>query len=159
MNTDIGIEREALRSLKELVDLNTHSQEIYRYASEHIDNPGIQSELQLIADERASQAWGLERILKNFSAVNSPVGRADFLAPQSLHPCWTGVKEALGGNDTFLALEELEKGELCIEGVYRNALDLTLPPSVHLMVESHVLAVANTHRRTQNLRDAARPRQ
>lgn len=137
--------------LRELWRLNRQSQEIYHYAAEQVDIVGIQEAFRLIADEREAQAQDLSD-----GATCETSGSCD--ASDPLHPCWEGVKEALGGHDEYLALEELEQGECCIETMYQAAIATQLPPSAKLVVERHFIAVAATHERIRNLRDAAKPR-
>lgn len=141
-------------SLRELWRLNRQSQEIYHYSAEQVETVGIQEAFRLIADERETQARDLDQWSDGASQEPSP----PFNANDPLHPCWEGVKEALGGHDEYLALEELEMGESCIEAMYQATIATELLPLARSLAERHLIAIATTHARIRNLRDAAKPR-
>lgn len=141
---------DAVKTLNHLVRTCRDGEESYRTAATGIDDDTARSLLEQRARERAEMAEQLQDAVLRLGG--DPGGKG----PTAAYRGWLNIKSAISRDDTLGVLEECERGEDYTRSVFKEALDVDLPPDIRPLVHQQLSMVETAHDQIRSLRDAKR---
>ena len=119
--------KEVIKSLRNLVQLNQDSDRGYKEASENIEDPELKTILYRLSQQRAEFRGDIEEILiKDYS---NDEGASDSVLSK-LHRGWMDFKTKLSSNDNEAVLDECIRGEKHAIETYNEELATKFPDYV-----------------------------
>ncbi|AMM52165.1 hypothetical protein TH61_14585 [Rufibacter sp. DG15C] len=128
-----------LNTLNDLVETARDGRKGYETAAGAVDNPRVKSELERLAQQRASFVSELESKAQQLGGSTSNTTTVEGIAMEAagaVHRGWINLKSAIGGNDSKAILSECENGDEAALKAYSNALnDTALPMDVKNIIQ------------------------
>ena len=119
--------KEVVKSLRTLVQLNKDSDRGYKEASENIEDPELKTILYRLSQQRAEFRGDIEEILiKDYSDDNEP---SDSILSK-IHRGWMDFKTKLSSNDNEAVLDECIRGEKHAIETYNEEMATKFPDYV-----------------------------
>ena len=133
--------------LNHLIETCKDAERGFRHVAAHATNPTVKSLFLDIASQRARFAADLLPHAQRLGGARE----ADGTAAGALHRTWIDLRYAISRDDQKAVVHEAERGEHFSLGVYRDALEGMLPPTVRDVVESQYVEVQKTGDRLRSL--------
>jgi uncharacterized protein (TIGR02284 family) len=137
--------------LNHLIETCKDAERGFRHVAEHATNPKVKSLFLDIASERGRFAADLLPHAQRLGGARETEGTTGGV----LHRTWIDLRSALSNDDQVAIVHEAERGEHFSLGVYKDALEGMLPPTVREVVESQYHEVQKTGERLRALETAA----
>ena len=137
--------------LNHLIETCKDAERGFRHVAEHATNPAVKSLFLDIASQRARFAADLLPHAQRLGGAREAEGTA----AGALHRTWIDLRHAISRDDQKAIVEEAERGEHFSLGVYKEALEGMLPPTVRDVVESQYAEVQKTGDRLRALEAVA----
>jgi uncharacterized protein (TIGR02284 family) len=137
--------------LNHLIETCKDAERGFRHVALHATNPAVKSLFLDIASQRGGFAADL---LPYAQRLGGP-READGTATAALHRTWIDLRSALTRDDQVAVVQEAERGEHFSLGVYKEAFEGMLPPSVRGLVESQYAELRQTGERLRELEGTA----
>jgi uncharacterized protein (TIGR02284 family) len=137
--------------LNHLIETCKDAERGFRHVAEHALNPAMKSLFLDIASERGRFAADLLPHAQRLGGARE----ADGTTAGALHRTWIDLRSALSNDDGIAVVREAERGEHFSLGVYKDALESMLPPTVRGVVEFQYQEVQKTGERLRALEAAA----
>jgi uncharacterized protein (TIGR02284 family) len=137
--------------LNHLIETCKDAERGFRHVAEHATNPAVKSLFLDIACQRAGFAADLLPHAQRLGGAREAEGTA----AGALHRTWIDLRHAISRDDQKAAIYEAERGEHFSLGVYKDALEGMLPPTVRDVVESQYAEVQKTGERLRGLEAVA----
>ena len=119
--------KEVVKSLRTLVQLNKESDRGYKEASENIEDPELKTILYRLSQQRAEFRGDIEEILiKDYSDDAEP---SDSILSK-IHRGWMDFKTKLSSNDNEAVLDECIRGEKHAIETYNEEMATKFPDYV-----------------------------
>ena len=119
--------KEVVKSLRTLVQLNKESDRGYKEASENIEDPELKTILYRLSQQRAEFRGDIEEILiKDYSDDTEP---SDSILSK-IHRGWMDFKTKLSSNDNEAVLDECIRGEKHAIETYNEEMATKFPDYV-----------------------------
>lgn len=152
MATDIAIDlnKETIKTLQELIQINIDSAEGFRHVANKSSSAPIAAAFQELAVQREKQADELSV----YVAINDTNPNREGTYAAAVHRCWMACRELLSSNDLHSLLAEAERGEDAILKAYDDACHTTSGRAVNAVLRGHRERVKQVHDDVRNLRDA-----
>jgi uncharacterized protein (TIGR02284 family) len=138
--------------LNHLIETCKDAERGFRHVAEHAKNPTVKSLFLDIASQRAGFAADL---LPHAQRLGGP-REGEGTTAGALHRTWINLRSAISKDDEITAVHEAERGEHFSLGVYENAIEGLLPPTVRDVIESQYAELQRTGERLRALEGAAR---
>lgn len=133
--------------LNHLIETCKDAERGFRHVAEFTSNPEVKSLFLDIASQRGRFATDLIPHAQRLGGARE----GDGTTAGALHRTWIDLRHALVGNDQHAVVHEAERGEHFSLGVYKDALEGMLPPTVRDVVESQYAEVQKTGDRLRAL--------
>jgi uncharacterized protein (TIGR02284 family) len=133
--------------LNHLIETCKDAERGFRHVATHATNPTVKSLFLDIASQRARFAADLLPHAQRLGGARE----ADGTAAGALHRTWIDLRYAISREDQKAVVHEAERGEHFSLGVYKDALEGMLPPTVRDVVESQYAEVQKTGDRLRSL--------
>ncbi len=133
--------------LNHLIETCKDAERGFRHVAEHATDPAVKSLFLDIASQRGRFATELLPHAQRLGGARE----ADGTAAAALHRTWIDLRSALTRDDQVAVVQEAERGEHFSLGVYKDALDGMLPPTVRDVVESQYTELRKTGERLREL--------
>lgn len=133
--------------LNHLIETCKDAERGFRHVAEHATNPAIKALFLDIASQRGRFAADLLPHAQRLGGARE----ADGTTAGALHRTWIDLRSALAGDDQATAIHEAERGEHFSAGVYKDALEGMLPPTVREVVEAQYAELRKTGDRLRAL--------
>ena len=146
------IDRSERAVLNHLIETCKDAERGFRHVAEHAANPAVKSLFLDIASQRGRFAADLLPHAQRLGGARE----ADGTTAGTLHRTWMDLRHALSHDDQESVVREAERGEHFSRGVYKDALDGLLPPSVRDVVESQYAELQKTAERLRALEGMTR---
>ena len=137
--------------LNHLIETCKDAERGFRHVAEHATSPAVKALFLDIASQRAQFAADLLPHAQRLGGARE----ADGTAAGALHRTWIDLRSALTRNDQAAVIREAERGEHFSLGVYKDALEGMLPPTVREVVESQFAELRKTAERLRALETVA----
>ena len=137
--------------LNHLIETCKDAERGFRHVAAHATNPEVKSLFLDIASQRGGFAADLLPHAQRLGGARDAEGTAG----AALHRTWIDLRSALTRDDQVAVVEEAERGEHFSLGVYKDALEGMLPPTVRELVESQYEELRRTGGRLRGLEGAA----
>ncbi|GAA4297570.1 PA2169 family four-helix-bundle protein [Nibribacter koreensis] len=128
-----------LDTLNDLVETARDGRKGYETAAGAVDNPRVKSELERLAQQRASFVSELESKAQQLGGSTSNTTTVEGIAMEAagaVHRGWINLKSAINGHDSKAILSECENGDEAALKAYNNALnDTALPMDVKNIIQ------------------------
>jgi uncharacterized protein (TIGR02284 family) len=132
--------------LNHLIETCKDAERGFRHVAEYATDPAKSLFLD-IASQRARFAAELLPHAQRLGGARE----ADGTAAGALHRTWIDLRYAISREDQKAVVHEAERGEHFSLGVYKDALEGMLPPTVRDVVESQYAEVQKTGDRLRSL--------
>ena len=133
--------------LNHLIETCKDAERGFRHVAEHATNPAVKSLFLDIASQRARFAADLLPHAQRLGGAREAEGTT----AGALHRTWIDLRYAISRDDQKAVVHEAERGEHFSLGVYKDALEGMLPPTVRDVVESQYVEVQKTGDRLRAL--------
>jgi uncharacterized protein (TIGR02284 family) len=137
--------------LNHLIETCKDAERGFRHVAAHATNPEVKSLFLDIASQRGGFAADLLPHAQRLGGASDAEGTA----AAALHRTWIDLRSALTRDDQVAVVEEAERGEHFSLGVYKDALEGMLPPTVREVVESQYAELRKTTERLRALEGVA----
>lgn len=132
--------KNVLNTLNDLVETARDGQKGYETAASAVENPRVKTELQRMAQQRASFVGELESTAQRVGGASTTqtttLEGAALQAAGAVHRGWINLKSAVGANDSKAILGECETGDEAALKAYENALhEQGLPIEVKTIIQ------------------------
>ena len=138
--------------LNHLIETCKDAERGFRHVAEYATDPAVKSLFLDIASQRAKFAADLLPHAQRLGGAREAEGTT----AGALHRTWMDLRHALSGDDQKAVIHEAERGEHFSLGIYKDALEGMLPPTVRDVVESQYAEVQKTGDRLRALETVAR---
>ncbi|MEQ9409332.1 MAG: PA2169 family four-helix-bundle protein [Fuerstiella sp.] len=145
--TGLGLDAEATRYLKQLVQANVDSRDSYRQAAEHSRNRKLQVTFTRLADERDHQARALRSVL--WSSLEETDPERSVLS--SAYGVWMNLRAKFGDVNSAL-LAEAGRMEKSIRQHYVDTLEVIRGRAIRQLLQEQLQAVIASNERIQSLK-------
>ncbi len=133
--------------LNHLIETCKDAERGFRHVAAHATNPTVKSLFLDIASQRARFAADLLPHAQRLGGARAAEGTT----AGALHRTWMDLRHALSADDQKAVIHEAERGEHFSLGVYRDALEGMLPPTVRDVVELQYAELEKTGDRLRSL--------
>ena len=133
--------------LNHLIETCKDAERGFRHVADYATKPDVKSLFLDIASQRATFAAALLPHAQRLGGARE----TDGTTAGALHRTWIDLRHALAGNDQQAVVREAERGEHFSLGVYKDALEGMLPPTVRDVVESQYAELEKTGERLRAL--------
>ena len=133
--------------LNHLIETCKDAERGFRHVADYAADPGVKTLFLDIASQRARFAADLVPHAQRLGGARD----ADGTTAAALHRTWIDLRNALAKDHLATVVHEAERGEHFSMGVYREALDGILPPTVRDVVESQYQEIIATGLRLRAL--------
>ncbi len=137
--------------LNHLIETCKDAERGFRHVAEHATHPAVKSLFLDIASQRARFAADLLPHAQRLGGAREAEGTT----AGALHRTWIDLRHAVSRDDQKAVVQEAERGEHFSLGVYKEALEGMLPPTVRDLVESQYAEVQKTGDRLRALETVA----
>jgi uncharacterized protein (TIGR02284 family) len=137
--------------LNHLIETCKDAERGYRHVAQHATNPDVRSLFLDIASQRGGFASDLLPHAQRLGGARDAEGTA----AAALHRTWIDLRSALTRDDQVAVVQEAERGEHFSIGVYKDALEGMLPPTVRDVIESQYAELRRTGERLRELEATA----
>ena len=146
--------KQTISVLNDLIETSKDGEAGFKVCAEDVKRP----ELKSLFNERAQQcgraAADLQQIVRQLGG--DPEDDTSFSG--DMHRRWVDLKSTITGKDEKAILNECERGEDVAKKHYQEALEKSLPPEIHAVVQRQYDGVLRNHDQIKMLRDAERAR-
>jgi len=136
--------------LNHLIETCKDAERGFRHVAGYASDPAVKTLFLDIASQRARFASDLLPHAQRLGGAREAEGTT----AGSLHRTWIDLRNALSRDHVGAVVHEADRGEHFSLGVYQNALDGMLPPSVRDVVESQYQEIVSTGLRLRALDEA-----
>jgi uncharacterized protein (TIGR02284 family) len=133
--------------LNHLIETCKDAERGFRHVADYATDPAVKSLFLDIASQRGRFAADLLPHAQRLGGAREAEGTA----AGALHRTWIDLRSAVSRDHLGSVVHEAERGEHFSLGVYRNALDGLLPPTVRDVVESQYQEIVTTGLRLRAL--------
>ena len=123
-------ERNERTVLNHLIETCKDAERGFRHLAQHATNPALKSLFLDLASQRARFVADLLPQAQRLGGARE----ADGTTAGALHRTWIDLRAALSRNDQTAVVREAERGEQFSLGVFKDALEGMLPPTVRDVV-------------------------
>ena len=143
-------ERNERTVLNHLIETCKDAERGFRHLAQHAANPALKSMFLDLASQRARFAADLLPHAQRLGGARE----ADGTTAGALHRTWIDLRAALSRDDQTAVVREAERGEQFSLGVFKDALEGMLPPTVRDLVASQYAELQQTTDRLRALDNA-----
>lgn len=136
--------------LNHLIETCKDAERGFRHVADYATDPAVKTLFLDIASQRARFAADLLPHAQRLGGAREAEGTT----AGALHRTWIDLRNALSRDHVGAIVHEAERGEHFSLGVYRDALDGILPPTVRDVVESQYQEIVRTGLRLRALEPA-----
>ena len=140
-------ERNERTVLNHLIETCKDAERGFRHLAQHATNPALKSMFLDLASQRARFAADLLPHAQRLGGAREAGGTT----AGALHRTWIDLRAALSRNDQTAVVREAERGEQFSRGVFKDALEGMLPPTVRDVVASQYAELQRTTGRLRAL--------
>jgi uncharacterized protein (TIGR02284 family) len=133
-------ERNERGVLNHLIETCKDAERGFRHLAQHATNPALKSLFLDLASQRARFS---AELLPHAQRLGGP-READGTTAGALHRTWIDLRAALSRNDQTAVVREAERGEQFSLGVFKDAIEGLLPPTVRDVVASQYAELQQT---------------
>jgi uncharacterized protein (TIGR02284 family) len=126
--------------LNHLIETCKDAERGFRHLAQHASNPALKSLFLDLASQRARFS---AELLPHAQRLGGP-READGTTAGALHRTWIDLRAALSRNDQTAVVREAERGEQFSLGVFKDAIEGLLPPTVRDVVASQYAELQQT---------------
>ena len=137
--------------LNHLIEICKDAERGFRHVAEQATNPTVKSLFLDIASQRGRFAAELLPHAQRLGGARE----ADGSTAGALHRTWIDLRHAISRDDQTAVVQEAERGEHFSLGVYKEALEGMLPPTVRDLVEAQYAEIQKTGDRLRTLEAVA----
>ncbi|MEC9373415.1 MAG: PA2169 family four-helix-bundle protein [Planctomycetota bacterium] len=145
------LERKTIDKVNDLVSINVDSAKGFKEAADAVKDDRFANMFREAAEQRRGFANDLAGYIQHEMKPDS-----DGSAKAKIHRWWLDVRAKLSDGDTHTVLEEAERGEDQIKGLYEKVLKETAGSPLNDVLQRQYAAVKKTHDRVRDLRDATK---
>lgn len=143
---------DVVKLLNDLIETSKDGEYGFRECAEHAKSTQIKSALLSRANDCASGASELQRLVTTYGGKAETGGSAT----GAVHRGWVSLRSALTSKDDIAVLEEAERGEDSALKKYRDASAKNLPADVQAVVSRQLQGTQTNHDQIKMLRDTAK---
>jgi len=136
--------------LNHLIETCKDAERGFRHVADYATDPAVKTLFLDIASQRGRFAADLLPHAQRLGGAREAEGTT----AGALHRTWIDLRNALSRDHVGAIVHEAERGEHFSLGVYRDALDGILPPTVRDVVESQYQEIVRTGLRLRALEPA-----
>src|SRR4051812_25888650 len=133
--------------LNHLIETCKDAERGFRHVADYASDPAVKTLFLDIASQRARFAADLVPHAQRLGGARDAEGTT----AAALHRTWIDLRNALSKDHRGAVVHEAERGEHFSLGVYRDALDGILPPTVRDVVEAQYQEIVSTGLRLRSL--------
>ena len=133
--------------LNHLIETCKDAERGFRHVAEYATDPAVRTLFLDIASQRARFAADLLPHAQRLGGAREAEGTT----AGALHRTWIDLRNAISRDHVGAVVHEAERGEHFSLGVYRDALDGILPPTVRDVVETQYHEIVSTGLRLRAL--------
>lgn len=137
--------------LNHLIETCKDAERGFRHVADYATDPAVRTLFLDIASQRARFAADLLPHAQRLGGAREAEGTT----AGALHRTWIDLRSALSRDHVGAIVHEAERGEHFSLGVYRDALDGILPPTVRDVVEAQYQEIVTTGLRLRALEPSA----
>ena len=141
---------DVIDALNDLIETSRDGEEGFRSAAENATDQRLKDFFLRRSAEVAASVKELQDLVRSLGG--DPIDSTSIGG--ALHRRWIDLKTALTSNDNLAVLNETERGEDVALNAYRDALELSLPPDVEIVVSRQYEGAKRNHDAVKQLRDA-----
>jgi len=144
------LNKDTIRGVQGLIEINIDSSKGFKEAAEKIESPGIANLFRQCAAERAEFAAELKNVIR----MNGVEPEDDGTLKGAAHRWWLGIRGTVSGGDEHSVLAEAERGEDAIKQRYESTLRDTAGSAVNDILQHQYVRVKSRHDQIRDMRDA-----
>ena len=138
--------------LNELIEVSKDGEYGFNECAEHAKSPSTKSALASRAQDCASGAAELQRLVVAYGGEPATSGTTG----GAIHRGWVSVRSAMTSKDDLALLQEAERGEDAALKKYRDASAKALPADVQAVVRQQLQGTQANHDQIKALRDSVK---
>lgn len=150
METITNLDKDTVKGVKSLIEINIDSSKGFETAAENIENADIAGYFRQCSARRAQFADQLKRVVD----VNNADTPDDGSVKGSVHRWWLNVRGTVQNGDEHAVLAEAERGEDSIKQEYEDVLKKTAGSPLNAVLTDQYTSVKETHDTIRDMRDA-----
>lgn len=150
METITNLDKDTIKGVKSLIEINIDSSKGFETAAENIENADIAGYFRQCSARRAQFADQLKRVVD----VNNADAPDDGTAKGTIHRWWLSMRGTIQNGDEHAVLAEAERGEDSIKGTYEDVLKNTAGSPLNAVLTDQYASVKETHDTIRDMRDA-----
>lgn len=150
METVSTLEKDTIKGIQDLIEINIDSANGFEEAAGKVQNETIASLFRTCADERKANA----NDLKSLVTINAEQPEDDGSWKAKMHRWWIDLRGTIQQGDEHAMLAEAERGEDAIKHRYEDTLKNTAGSAVNDVLQSQYAGVKARHDQIRDMRDA-----
>lgn len=150
METVSTLNKETLKGVQDLIEINIDSANGFAEAAEKVENNAIATLFRTCAEERRANA----NDLKSLAHINGEEPESDGSWKAKMHRWWIDIRSTVQGGDEHAMLAEAERGEDAIKHRYEDVLKDTAGSAVNDVLQTQYAGVKARHDQIRDMRDA-----
>ena len=150
METITNLDKETLKGVKSIIELNIDSSEGFKSAAEKIENNDIAGYFRQCSARRGQFAEQLKRVVDLNDADTPESGTLK----GTLHRWWLDIRGTVQSGDEHAVLAEAERGEDAIKQEYEDVLKKTAGSPLNAILTDQYSSVKESHDTIRDMRDA-----
>lgn len=150
METITNLDKDTLKGVKSIIEINIDSSKGFQDAAEKIENADIAGYFRQCSARRAQFAEQLKRVVD----LNGRDAPDSGTVKGTLHRWWLDIRGTIQNGDEHAVLAEAERGEDAIKHEYEDVLKKTAGSPLNAVLTDQYSSVKETHDTIRDMRDA-----
>lgn len=150
METITNLDKDTLKGVKSIIEINIDSSKGFQDAAERIENADIAGYFRQCSARRAQFAEQLKRVVD----LNGQDAPDSGTVKGTLHRWWLDIRGTIQNGDEHAVLAEAERGEDAIKHEYEDVLKKTAGSPLNAVLTDQYSSVKETHDTIRDMRDA-----
>ncbi|MEZ6235727.1 MAG: PA2169 family four-helix-bundle protein [Phycisphaerales bacterium] len=150
METMTNLEKDTVKGLQDLIEINIDSAKGFAEAADKIENRDIAAYFRRCGSRRGEFAGELQRVV----GLNGTEPKDSGTVKGAVHRWWLGLRGAVQDGDEHAILAEAERGEDAIKHEYESVLKSTAGSPLNSVLHRQYASVKQDHDTIRDMRDA-----
>jgi len=150
MESITNLNKDTIKGIQNLIEINIDSSKGFDEAAEKIENPQIASMFRECGKERDRFAGEL----KTAAAINNVEPKDSGTLKGTAHRWWLNIRGTVTGGDEHTILADAERGEDSIKACYEKTLKETAGSPLNDVLQRQYAQVKARHDQIRDMRDA-----
>ncbi|MFI4881482.1 MAG: PA2169 family four-helix-bundle protein [Phycisphaerales bacterium JB064] len=150
METITNLDKDTLKGVKSIIEINIDSSKGFQDAAEKIENADIAGYFRQCSARRAQFAEQLKRVVD----LNGQDAPDSGTVKGTVHRWWLDIRGTIQNGDEHAVLAEAERGEDAIKHEYEDVLKKTAGSPLNAVLTDQYGSVKETHDTIRDMRDA-----